>query len=141
LGGLALARPAPAQGAQAGLDSAVERHGGKSIRIVDLANTTSSPPDWPPELPAGMSGLPPDSALRVKIDRYKDLDRKDFLRALHTVKLDVVPGAPARHSNAGAQLLGRRHRDPIPLFSLLPWRSAGDVPGSVTRGTLLRGGT
>ncbi len=79
--------------------------GGEPVTLVDLANTTSSLPDWLPDLPRATQDLPPDSALRVKIDYYRNLSRSDFLQALHTVRLDTVPGTRQQHSNAGAQLL------------------------------------
>lgn len=75
------------------------------IRLVHLANTTSSLPDWLPELPRELEKPPPDSALRANINYYKDLTSKDLLQALHSVKLDTVPGIRRRHSNAGTQLL------------------------------------
>ncbi len=80
-------------------------YNGHPIKLVHLANTTSLLPDWLPELPAAMQGLSPDSALKVKINAYKGLSKKDFLEALHTVRLDTIPGTKRYHSNAGAQLL------------------------------------
>jgi serine-type D-Ala-D-Ala carboxypeptidase/endopeptidase len=78
---------------------------GHPIQLVHLANTTSLLPDWLPELPVEMKSMAPDSALTYKIKLYKDLTQKDFLKALHTVKLDTIPGTRRYHSNAGAQLL------------------------------------
>jgi CubicO group peptidase (beta-lactamase class C family) len=78
---------------------------GHPIKLVHLANTTSLLPDWLPELPAEMKGLSPDSALDIKIDHYKKLDKQDLFRALHQFKPDTIPGTRRYHSNAGAQLL------------------------------------
>jgi serine-type D-Ala-D-Ala carboxypeptidase/endopeptidase len=78
---------------------------GHPIKLVHLANTTSLLPDWLPELPAAMKGLLPDSALDIKINYYKELNKQDLFKALHQVKLDTIPGARRYHSNAGAQLL------------------------------------
>lgn len=80
-------------------------YNGEPVRIVDLATTTSSLPDWLPAVPPEARTLPPDSAQRVKIDFYRGLGEQDFLNALHTVKLDTIPGTRQQHSNAGAQLL------------------------------------
>jgi serine-type D-Ala-D-Ala carboxypeptidase/endopeptidase len=78
---------------------------GHPIKLVHLANTTSLLPDWLPALPAKMKGLSPDSALDIKIDHYKHLNKQDLYRALHQVKPDTIPGTRRYHSNAGAQLL------------------------------------
>jgi serine-type D-Ala-D-Ala carboxypeptidase/endopeptidase len=78
---------------------------GHPIQLIHLANTTSLLPDWLPELPAAYKTMSADSALTLKIKRYGKLTKKDFFTALHTVKLDTVPGTRRYHSNAGAQLL------------------------------------
>lgn len=78
---------------------------GEPVRLVHLANTTSLLPDWLPEIPAGISKLPADSALLLKTNYYKGLTGKDLLKALRTVKIDTVPGTKTHHSNAAAQLL------------------------------------
>jgi D-alanyl-D-alanine-carboxypeptidase/D-alanyl-D-alanine-endopeptidase len=78
---------------------------GAPIKLVHLANTTSLLPDWLPELPTEMKNLSADSALLLKISYYNKLTSKDFFKALHTVKLDTIPGTKRYHSNAGAQLL------------------------------------
>jgi CubicO group peptidase (beta-lactamase class C family) len=80
-------------------------YNGSFIRLVHLANTTSLLPDWLPELPAGIKNLPADSALQLKTGLYSHLTKGDFLNALHTVKLDTIPGTRSNHSNAAAQLL------------------------------------
>lgn len=80
-------------------------YNGHPIRLVHLANTTSLLPDWLPELPSEIKNLSPDSALTAKVRAYKNLSDKDFFAALHTVKLDTVPGTRRYHSNAAAQLL------------------------------------
>jgi serine-type D-Ala-D-Ala carboxypeptidase/endopeptidase len=78
---------------------------GHPIKLVHLANTTSLLPDWLPALPANMKGLSPDSALDIKIEYYKQLNKQDLYRALHQFKPDTIPGTRRYHSNAGAQLL------------------------------------
>ena len=80
-------------------------YNGAPIQLVHLANTTSLLPDWLPELPTEMKNLSADSALILKINYYNKLTSKDFFKALHTVKLDTIPGTKRYHSNAGAQLL------------------------------------
>lgn len=80
-------------------------YNGNPIKLVHLANTTSLLPDWLPELPAEMKNLSADSALLLKISYYNKLTSKDFFKALHSVKLDTIPGTKRYHSNAGAQLL------------------------------------
>jgi len=80
-------------------------YNGAPIQLVHLANTTSLLPDWLPELPTEMKNLSADSALLLKINYYNKLTSKDFFKALHTVKLDTIPGTKRYHSNAGAQLL------------------------------------
>ncbi|MBD2705844.1 beta-lactamase family protein [Spirosoma sp. BT702] len=79
---------------------------GHPIRLVHLANTTSLLPDWLPELPAQMKTMTADSALSYKIKVYQRLTKQDLLAALHTVKLDTIPGFHPKHSNAAGQLLG-----------------------------------
>jgi hypothetical protein len=77
-----------------------------------------------------MKGLSPDSALSIKINFYKNLSRADFFKALHTVKLDTIPGSKRHHSNAGAQLLAYILEDvyQMPMEKLiaetitLPWK-------------------
>lgn len=78
---------------------------GHPIRLVHLANTTSLLPDWLPELPAQMKTMTADSALFYKIRVYQRFTKQDLLAALHTVKLDTVPGFHPKHSNAAGQLL------------------------------------
>ena len=78
---------------------------GVPIKLIHLANTTSLLPDWLPELPTEMKNLSADSALLLKINYYNKLTRKDFFKALHSVKLDTIPGTKRYHSNAAAQLL------------------------------------
>jgi serine-type D-Ala-D-Ala carboxypeptidase/endopeptidase len=78
---------------------------GHPIQLVHLANTTSLLPDWLPELPAAMENLPADSVLQLKISYYNKLTKNDLFTALHSVKLDSIPGTRRYHSNAGAQLL------------------------------------
>jgi D-alanyl-D-alanine-carboxypeptidase/D-alanyl-D-alanine-endopeptidase len=80
-------------------------YNGAPIKLVHLANTTSLLPDWLPELPSEMKNLSVDSALVLKINHYHNLTSKDFFIALHSVKLDTIPGSKRYHSNAGAQLL------------------------------------
>ncbi len=75
------------------------------IKIVHLANTTSLLADWLPELPSAMKGMSADSALQVKINYYNKFTKNDLFAALHSVKLDTIPGTRRYHSNAGAQLL------------------------------------
>ena len=78
---------------------------GNPIKIIHLANTTSLLPDWLPELPTEYKTMSADSALLSKIKWYSKLTKKDFFTALHTVKLDTIPGTKRFHSNAAAQLL------------------------------------
>jgi serine-type D-Ala-D-Ala carboxypeptidase/endopeptidase len=73
---------------------------GHPIKIVHLANTTSLLPDWLPELPA--KAINGDSLSKSSKIHAKSV----FLKALHSVKLDTIPGTRAKHSNTAAQLLG-----------------------------------
>lgn len=75
------------------------------IRLVHLANTTSGLPERIPALPAIASTLSGDSLLQLKMDTYGNLAKKDFLKALHKVKIDTIPGTKLAHSNGAAQLL------------------------------------
>lgn len=78
---------------------------GHPIRLVHLANTTSLLPERIPDLPAESKNLSPDSLLQLKIKTYGSLAKNDFLKALHKVKIDTIPGSKLAHSNAAAQLL------------------------------------
>lgn len=80
-------------------------YNGHPIRLVHLANTSSLLPDWLPGLPAAMKGLSEDSALAIKTKFYERLTQKDFMNALHQVKLDTIPGSKRYHSNSDGQLL------------------------------------
>ncbi|HEX2630215.1 MAG TPA: serine hydrolase domain-containing protein, partial [Chitinophagaceae bacterium] len=79
---------------------------GQPVRIVHLANTTSLFPERNPNLPAEAKNLSGDSLLQFKINMYGKLTKSDFMKALHKVKLDTIPGTKLAHSNAAAQLLG-----------------------------------
>jgi CubicO group peptidase (beta-lactamase class C family) len=74
--------------------------------LVHLANTTSLLPDWLPELTGQIKTMTADSALAYKIKVYQRFTKQDLLAALHTVKLDTIPGFHPNHSNAAGQLLG-----------------------------------
>jgi len=77
------------------------------ITLLNLANTTSGLPDVLPTAPESLvKNAPADSASFVVENYYNTLTEKDFFEALHTVKLDTLPGYYPRHSNCAAQLLG-----------------------------------
>lgn len=78
---------------------------GHPITLKELANTTSGLPDNVPALPSGIKSLTGDSLWFAAETFYENVTSKDFFEALHSVKLDTVPGFKARHSNAGSQLL------------------------------------
>lgn len=96
-------------------------YNGHPVRLVHLANTSSLLPDWLPALPAEWKSLSPDSVLKLKTKAYGKLGREEFFQALHTVKLDTIPGTKRYHSNAAAQLLGYLLEDiyGMPLDQLL----------------------
>lgn len=96
-------------------------YNGHPVRLVHLANTSSLLPDWLPVLPAEWKNLSPDSVLKLKTKAYGKLGRDEFFQALHTVKLDTIPGTKRHHSNAAAQLLGYLLEDVygMPLDQLL----------------------
>jgi CubicO group peptidase (beta-lactamase class C family) len=77
---------------------------GQPIRLVHLVNHNSGLPFLLPEIPEILT----DQTLSYtdiarKINR--PLDRQAFFQALQTVKLDTIPGARSRYSNAAVQLL------------------------------------
>jgi D-alanyl-D-alanine-carboxypeptidase/D-alanyl-D-alanine-endopeptidase len=80
-------------------------YNGIPIKLVHLANTTSLLPDWLPELPVEIRNLSNDSSSFLRINYYNKLTSTDFFKALHSVKLDTIPGTRSAHSNAAAQLL------------------------------------
>lgn len=77
------------------------------ITLLNLANTTSGLPDVLPSAPESLiKNAQEDSISYIIENYYSNLTEKDFFEALHTVKLDTLPGYYPRHSNCAAQLLG-----------------------------------
>lgn len=77
----------------------------KPVRLVHLSNTTSGIPNWLPQTPKEITNASPDSTAYLRERIYGAYTKDDFFNALHTVKLDTIPGYKTRHSNAAAQLL------------------------------------
>jgi len=80
-------------------------YGGRSIKVVHLANTTSGIPNWLPPHTPEFATASSDSIPYLLEKIYASYSKKDFFNALHSVILDTVPGFKPRHSNAAAQLL------------------------------------
>lgn len=77
------------------------------ITLLNLANTTSGLPDVLPSAPEALLKNAPEDLIPFIVERYyQTLTEKDFYNALHTVKLDTIPGFYPKHSNCAAQLLG-----------------------------------
>jgi D-alanyl-D-alanine-carboxypeptidase/D-alanyl-D-alanine-endopeptidase len=78
---------------------------GHPVTMIELANWTSGLPDNLPPLPPAVTNLKGDS-LWFAAERFNDqVTSRDFIDALHQVKLDTIPGFKVRHSNAAVQLL------------------------------------
>lgn len=79
---------------------------GYPVLIKDLVTHTSGlpkmlPPEVNPILNDFTNGKTPENVNRV----LKNYKQKDFLRDLHTVKIDTIPGHQFSYSNAGIELL------------------------------------
>lgn len=79
---------------------------GEPIRLLHLANMTSSLPDNLPDLTSlkASDGNAADAWDKVRV--LAAYTRKDFLRDLHSVMLAEKPGNNPAHSNTAVQLLG-----------------------------------
>ncbi|PQA96881.1 hypothetical protein B0A69_02105 [Chryseobacterium shigense] len=80
---------------------------GHPLRIKDLVTHTSGLPkmlplEVNPILNDFTNEKTPENVNRV----LKNYKQKDFLRNLHTVKIDTIPGHQFSYSNAGIELLG-----------------------------------
>lgn len=77
------------------------------VRIKDLVTHTSG---LPPMLPLPINALFKDFTNKKAPENInnvlKNYSQKDFLKDLHTVKLDTIPGYKFSYSNAGIELLG-----------------------------------
>jgi CubicO group peptidase (beta-lactamase class C family) len=78
---------------------------GQPIRIMHLANHTSGLPPFLPDRP-DLFQRPQDSIPFLMANLHRDYTKEQFLKDLHTIKLDTVPGYNYRYSNTAAQLLG-----------------------------------
>lgn len=76
------------------------------VRIKDLVTHTSG---LPPMLPLSINVLFKDFTNQKTPENINDVlknyTQKDFLRDLHTVKIDTIPGYKYAYSNAGIELL------------------------------------
>ncbi len=81
-------------------------HSGKPIQIIHLANTSSGLPDWLPPVPESIQKASVDSVSLLSDAFFRKATMSAFFKALHGVQLAYAPGTQARHSNAGAILLG-----------------------------------
>lgn len=75
------------------------------ITLLQLSNTTSGIPNWLPEFTKEITNASHDSTCYLIEKVYGDYTEKDFLKALHNVVLDTVPGSKNKHSNGAALLL------------------------------------
>jgi CubicO group peptidase (beta-lactamase class C family) len=76
-------------------------YGGEPVRLLHLANMTSSLPDNIPDL----SALEPDPGRAKHARALSAYTRAQFLETLRGVSPKSKPGADVAHSNAAAQLL------------------------------------
>lgn len=74
------------------------------IKIVHLANHTAGLTQFLPDRP-DVFQHPPDSIPILLTEVQKNYSKDRFLKDLHTVKIDTVPGFVYKYSNAGAQLI------------------------------------
>jgi serine-type D-Ala-D-Ala carboxypeptidase/endopeptidase len=81
-------------------------YAGQPVKIIHLANTSSSLPDWLIPTPEYIQKSPLDSTTYLKDSFFRKINKEDFFSALHNVKLDTIPGSKAKHSNTAAILLG-----------------------------------
>lgn len=75
------------------------------ITLLQLSNTTSGIPNWLPLFTKEITNASPDSTCYAIEKVYGNYTEKDFLKALHSVVLDTVPGFKNSHSNGAALLL------------------------------------
>jgi len=77
----------------------------RPIRIIDLANHSSGLPSFLPDKPEVFQQNP-DSVPFLLASLHRNYTKDRFLKDLHNVKIDTVPGFKYRYSNAAVQLLG-----------------------------------
>lgn len=78
---------------------------GRPIKIIQLANHTSGLPSFLPDRP-DIFKQTADSVPFLLADLHRNYTKGQFLKDLHNVKIDTVPGFNYHYSNAAAQLLG-----------------------------------
>jgi serine-type D-Ala-D-Ala carboxypeptidase/endopeptidase len=80
------------------------QYSGQPIKLYELINHTSGLPFLLPERP-DIFRHSQDSIYYFVIEIQSHYTKENFLKDLHYVKLDTVPGTKFSYSNAGAQLL------------------------------------
>lgn len=82
------------------------KYNGHPVRVRDLVTHTSG---FPPMLPLPINKFFKDFTNKKSPENInnvlKNYTQKDFLRDLHTVKIDTIPGYKYSYSNAGFELL------------------------------------
>lgn len=79
---------------------------GSPVRIIDLADTTSSLPDNLPDFQIATGQTPERGKAFVLAKVLSSYIQQDLRRDLHSVSLIGKPGVEPRHSNLAAELLG-----------------------------------
>jgi D-alanyl-D-alanine-carboxypeptidase/D-alanyl-D-alanine-endopeptidase len=80
-------------------------YAGKPIQLIHLVNLTSGLPDNMPKSPGAFKNMNEDSIPFAFVKLHAAYTKTNFLKDLHQVKLDTVPGLFPGHSNAAALLL------------------------------------
>ena len=78
---------------------------GEPIRLMHLANSTSSLPDNLPDISDALSKISPDELPFALVRILEPYTKRNFLDDLHKVTLKAKPGVDSAHSNAAPQLL------------------------------------
>ena len=81
------------------------QYNGNPIRLLHMVNLTSSLPNNLPDWSGLVGKIATDSLPFAIVKLNEHYTQDDFLRDLHNVKLDTVPGAMPRHSNTAGALL------------------------------------
>ena len=78
---------------------------GQPVQLYQLINHTSGLPFLLPNT-LDLSRYPPDTIPYLVATQQKNYSKEAFLRDLHAVTLDTIPGTRFGYSNAASQLLG-----------------------------------
>ncbi|KAA2239644.1 beta-lactamase family protein [Chitinophaga agrisoli] len=78
---------------------------GQPVKIIHLANHTSGLPPFLPDRP-DIFQHSKDSIPFLLADLHKSYTKEQFLKDLHGIRPDTIPGFKYKYSNTGGQLLG-----------------------------------